>query len=85
MSLEQLRSHIWSEILAPLITLLLAAATIVFIWGLVEFIANSGNEEARSKGKTHMIWGVFGLFLMLSVWGIVQIFCNFFGTCGYLK
>ncbi|MBI4114410.1 MAG: hypothetical protein HY445_01040 [Candidatus Niyogibacteria bacterium] len=71
-------------VINPLITLLMIVGTVVFLWGLVEFLMNPDNEEKRSAGKRHMIWGIVGLFLMVSVWGIIQILCDFFETCQIL-
>lgn len=53
------------------IPLLVAIALLVFFWGLVQFIAGAGNEDKRAEGKQHMIWGIVGLFVMVSVWGLV--------------
>ncbi|PIR70564.1 MAG: hypothetical protein COU46_00925 [Candidatus Niyogibacteria bacterium CG10_big_fil_rev_8_21_14_0_10_42_19] len=85
MTILQLRSYIWQEILEPLIGLILIVATVVFIWGIIEFISNSDSEEARAKGKKHIIYGVVGLFIMMSVWGIVQLLCTFWDTCGEIN
>jgi hypothetical protein len=53
------------------IPLLVAVALLVFFWGLVQFIANAGDDDKRKEGKQHMIWGIVGLFVMVSVWGLV--------------
>lgn len=66
-------------IINPLITLLMAAALAYFIWGVALFILNSQDEEARKKGKSMMVWGVIGLFLMVSVFGILSVALGTFG------
>lgn len=53
------------------IPLLVAVALLVFFWGLVQFILNAADEDKRKEGKQHMIWGIVGLFVMVSVWGLV--------------
>lgn len=68
------------EVLAPLQGLLLALAALFFLFGLVEFIAGASSEEARTKGKTHMIWGFVGIVVMLAAWAIIAVFQNFFGS-----
>jgi hypothetical protein len=47
-------------ILNPLITLLFALAFVYFFYGVFEFISNQNNEEKKTAGKQHMIWGVIG-------------------------
>lgn len=57
-------------------------ALLVFFWGIFQFIAGAANEEARSKGKTSMLWGVRGLFIMMAVYGILRILLTTFGIKG---
>ncbi len=56
------------------IPLLFAVAFIVFIWGVFQyFIAGGADEEKRETGKSLMLWGIIGFFVMVSVWGLVNI------------
>ena len=57
--------------------LLFALATILFLWGVTEFIINRDNEEEREKGKRHMIWGLTGLVIMFVANGIIWLLINF--------
>ena len=75
-----LLGKIKTEILTPIATLLIAIAVLYFVWGVFEFIQGAGNDEARKKGKQHMIWGVFGLFIMISVVGILKLICSTLGA-----
>ncbi len=65
-------------ILNPLITLLFALAFVVFLYGVVMFIANQENETERTTGKKHMIWGLVGLVIMFSVWAIINLLVSTF-------
>lgn len=69
-----------TTILQPLIGLLFAAAVLVFVYGLVEFLAKPDNSDAQSAGKRHMLWGVIGLTIMVSAWGIVEFLKNTLGV-----
>lgn len=60
-------------ILTPIIVLLFALATGYFLFGLMKFIMNQDNDEAQSEGKKHMLWGVVGIAIMVSVWGILNL------------
>lgn len=62
-----------SEIVQPIIYLLIAAAVAYFLYGLMEFIRNQDNEEARGEGQRHMLWGVIGIAIMFSVYGILSL------------
>lgn len=56
------------------VPLLFAIAFIVFIWGVFQyFIAGGHDEEKRETGKSLMLWGIIGFFIMVSVWGLVNI------------
>jgi hypothetical protein len=74
--LESVRSAVLSQIVAPIVALLFIIALILFLWGLVKFIAKASSEEARSKGKQHMIYGVIGMAIMLGAFGIVKFVFN---------
>ena len=50
-----------------------AAALLFFFWGLVQFIAKSDEEQARSEGRRRMLWGIVALFVLVSVWGMVML------------
>ncbi len=63
-----------------IVPLVFAIAFIVFIWGVFQyFIAGAGNEEKRNEGKQFVLYGLIGFFLMLSVWGIVNLLVGSFG------
>lgn len=46
-------------------------ALLGFFWGLMKFIFAAGDEGKRDEGKQIMIYGIIGLFVMVSVWGLV--------------
>ena len=72
-------TNINNVILNPIKLFLITLAIVIFLWGLVEFIAKSGSDSEREEGKKHMIWGIIGLFIMVSAIAIIQIFLNTFG------
>lgn len=60
-----------------------AIAFIVFIWGVYTyFIAGGANEEKRSEGKQLVLWGLVGFFVMISIWGLVNILVGTLGPNG---
>lgn len=62
-----------SEIVQPIIYLLIAVAVAYFLFGLMEFVRNQDNDEAQTDGKRHMLWGIIGLAIMFSVYGILYL------------
>lgn len=63
------------------IPLIVALATVMFVWGVVQFFILNADEEAkRAQGKQFMIWGIVALAVMLSVWGLVGILGSTFGV-----
>lgn len=64
------------EILNAIVPVLIVLATIFFFWGLAKFILNAGDSEGRKQGVQIMIYGVIGLFVIVSVWGLVALLQN---------
>lgn len=56
------------------IPVLIALALVIFFWGLVQYI------RTHKGGKDIMIAGLLGLFIMVSVWGIIRIAQNTLGV-----
>ena len=62
-----------TQIVNPLIKVLFALAVAFFLWGMFEFILNQQNEEKKTAGKSHMLWGIVGITIMMGVWTILGI------------
>ena len=69
-------------IINPLISLLFALAVVYFLYGVFEFLMNQDNEEAKTKGKSHMVWGIVGITIMMGVWTILGMIINTFNIKG---
>lgn len=67
-------------IVSAIVPLLFSLALIAFLYGVVKFLMNADDQEARDKGKLFMIWGIVALAVMFSVWGLVGILRNTFGV-----
>jgi hypothetical protein len=63
---------IFIDLINTAMPVLAGVALLVFFWGLVKFIRNSGDVKSHTDGKNLMIWGVIGLFIMVSIWGLVR-------------
>lgn len=61
------------------VPIVFAMAFIVFIFGIFQYFIQGGHdEEKREAGKSLMLWGIIGFFIMISVWGLVHILLNTF-------
>ncbi|HYE23297.1 MAG TPA: pilin [Candidatus Paceibacterota bacterium] len=80
-SLQELGSFIIDLINNVAVPLVFAIAFIVFIWGIFQYFIQGGHdEEAKDKGKSLMLWGLIGFFIMVSVWGLVNILTGTLNT-----
>jgi hypothetical protein len=67
-------------IVNPILTVLFVVATILFVYGIFEFVRGADSPDARKQGQQHMIYGLIGLAIMASVFTINNIFLNTLGV-----
>jgi hypothetical protein len=67
------------DLLDIIVLIILALALVFFLWGVAKFILNAGDPEEQTKGKSIMFWGLIALFVMVSVWGLVNFIQNELG------
>lgn len=60
-----------SGVVGLLIPMALGAALLFFLWGMSLFILHADDESERAKGRKVMMWGIIGLFVIVSIWGII--------------
>jgi uncharacterized membrane protein YozB (DUF420 family) len=65
-------------ILNMLIPILIAAAVVFFFYGLVQYI----RKPEIAEGRNTMIAGILSLFIMVSIWGLVNLAQNSLGVSG---
>ena len=65
-------------ILDSVVPFIVGLAVFIVIWGIFNYITHAADEEKRAQAKQYIIWGVVGVFCMLSVWGFVNILYNSF-------
>ena len=56
--------------------LIIAAAIVVFLYGIFKFISSEGDD--KQGGRELMFWGIVGIFVMTSFWGLAAILQNTF-------
>lgn len=54
-----------------------SVAFVFFIYGVFEYLYKSHSDPAKIKeGRSHMGWGLFGMFIMISVFGLFKFILN---------
>jgi len=71
---------IFKDILDKLVPLLITAALVFFIFGVVKYIMAQDDEEGRTKARSIMINGIIALFVIVSVWGLVAVLNSTFSV-----
>lgn len=66
------------KILDAALPLIIAIAVVWFIWGIFQYVV-AVDDEKKSAAKDKIIYGIVGLFIMISVWGLVNILVKTFG------
>jgi hypothetical protein len=66
-------SKIVSLVNSTIIPLLYALAFLFFIFGVARYFIFEQGEEAQEKGKKFLLYGMIGLVVLFSVWGLVNL------------
>ncbi|MBI3074670.1 MAG: hypothetical protein HYY92_00435 [Parcubacteria group bacterium] len=66
-------------IFTPLVSLIIGLAFVTFLWGVYKYITVA-STEGKEGARMTIIYGLIGLFVMLSVWGLVKILTETFGV-----
>lgn len=70
-------SNVNTIIINPIIILFIAIAFLFFIYGVFEYLWKSKSDPSKIKeGRSHMGWGLFGMFIMISVLGLFKFLLN---------
>jgi len=67
-------------ILNPLIGLAFAVALLIFFWGIFQFIASETSDAKREEGKKKILWGLVGMFIMFSAYGLIGLLLGMLGV-----
>lgn len=61
-----------SGILRAILPILVSLGVIYFVWGVVQYFIGD-SEEAKKNGRDRIIYGIIGLAVIVSIWGLVAI------------
>lgn len=61
-----------------ILPLIFSIGFIVFMYGVIRYVI-AGDSKEKEEGKKFLMWGLIGLFVMVSIWGIVGLVSNTLG------
>lgn len=61
-----------------IIPVLITLGIIYFILGVIQYMSGK-SDDAKKEGRDKMIWGIIGLFAIVSIWGLVALLNSTFG------
>ena len=67
-----------NELLGAVLPFMIALGVVFFVWGVITYVVG-GDEEAKAKGRSRIIYGIIGLAVIVGLWGLVRIVTNTFG------
>ena len=83
------QSDLLSPIAANVLTLSKTLVTIVFVlsivafgWGIVKYITAAGDAAQEGKARGILTWGVIGMAVAASLFGLVAFLQTYFGVTG---
>lgn len=73
-NISDVGSFIIDTINGIFVPVLFSVAFIVFVWGAFKtFILGANSADVKKQGTNLMMYGLIGFFVMVSVWGIVNV------------
>ncbi len=67
-----------SGVLDSIVPFIIGLTVFIIIWGIFNYVTHAAEEEKRAEARSLIIYGILGVFSMLSIWGFVNILLNTF-------
>lgn len=58
-----------SSLISTAVPIVISLAVLYFLWGLATYLL----RQEKEAGKEMMVWGIIALFIMVSIWGLVNL------------
>ena len=62
-----------------MVTIVFVLSIVVFGWGIVQFILAAGDPTLVAKAKQFLFWGVVGMAVGATIFGLVEFLQRYFG------
>ncbi len=60
-----------------IVPVIIGLAVIYFIWGILKYVT-AGDAEDKSAARGYIIWGIIVIFVIVSIWGLVNLLSGTF-------
>ncbi|MEZ0208774.1 MAG: hypothetical protein ACAH17_01195 [Candidatus Paceibacterota bacterium] len=80
MSGEQILTNIITEVFSPIYQAVVGVTILYFLYGVARYVIELNNPESQTTGRSHLFWGLVGLFIVLSVGGILAFLNGSIGS-----
>jgi hypothetical protein len=73
--------NVITELFSPMYQLAVGITILYFLYGVARYVIdlNTSNAERQAGGRRHLLYGMLGLFIVLSVGGIFKMLDGVFG------
>ncbi len=77
---EQILTNIVTEIFSPIYQAVVGITILYFLYGVARYVIELNNPDSKTTGRSHLFWGLIGLFIVLSVGGILSLLNGTLGS-----
>lgn len=78
--MEELLIKFVNAVVNPILRVAMMVALVLFVYGVFIFIKGADKPDVRTTGQKHMISGLIGLAIMISVFTIVRMIIGTIGA-----
>jgi len=71
-----------TNIIVPIVGVMFLLAFVTFVYGIFKMIASQEDTDARADGKRSIFWSAAGMFIMVSVYGIIRLIVSTLAPLG---
>ena len=76
---ESVFQSVITNIFNPLYELAVGVAVVYFLYGAAKFVYDLNDPEKKTFGKSHLLYGMIGLFIILSIGGLLPLLNGILG------
>jgi hypothetical protein len=64
--------------LDQVLKLLMGFAVVMFVWYVIRYFIMQSDDTKRTEAAQYVMWSLIGFFIILSLWGLVNILISTF-------
>ena len=67
-----------ADYLNTALKLLMGLAVLLFVWYVIQYFIKPADSKGHLEATQYVLWSVIGFFVILSMWGIVNVLSSTF-------